>query len=135
MIDGSIQNCLYLCTGYLRRDIERDRFGTLIETAQGNGEYVLSAAYDMLSTNVVIPSDPEQLALTICGKKQHIRRKDFVEYASAIGLMPKAAEKMMENIVKQKEKYISMCRESYLPEDKQEALIALIMERISVLER
>ncbi|MBP3700365.1 MAG: HipA domain-containing protein [Lachnospiraceae bacterium] len=108
---------------------------SLIETSEGNGEYVLSAAYDMLSTNVVIPTDPEQLALTICGKKQHIRRKDFIEYAESIGLLKKSAEKMMEKIVRLKDKYITMCRESYLPEDMKKSLVSLIIERISVLER
>ena len=32
---------------------------SLIETAEASGEYILSAAYDMLSTNVVIPDDKE----------------------------------------------------------------------------
>ena len=41
---------------------------SLIETAEASGEYILSAAYDMLSTNVVIPDDKEQMALTISGK-------------------------------------------------------------------
>ena len=41
---------------------------SLIETAEASGEYILSAAYDMLSTNVVIPDDKEQMALTINGK-------------------------------------------------------------------
>ena len=30
---------------------------SLIETEEGSGKYILSAAYDMLSTNVVIPAD------------------------------------------------------------------------------
>ena len=50
---------------------------SLIETNEGSQKYVLSDAYDMLSTNVVIPTDKEELALTINGKKQNIRKKDF----------------------------------------------------------
>ena len=72
---------------------------SLIETEEGSGVYVLSAAYDMLSTNVVIPSDKEELALTINGKKQNIRRKDFLVFADTIGIPERSAEKMIEKIV------------------------------------
>ncbi len=107
---------------------------SLIETEEKSNEYVLSAAYDMLSTNVVIPADKEQLALTINGKKQNIRRKDFFVFAETIGITEKSSEKMIEKIVKLKDKYISMCRDSYIPDDMKEALESLIEKRISVLE-
>lgn len=42
---------------------------SLIESAHNPNEYSLSPAYDMLSTNVIIPSDTEQFALTLNGKK------------------------------------------------------------------
>lgn len=108
---------------------------SLIETEEGKSEYVFSAAYDMLSTNVVIPEDNEQMALTINGKKQNIRRKDFIIFAETIGVPKKAAEKMIEKIVKLKDKYIVMCKESYLPDDKKETLEKLIEERMAILER
>ncbi len=108
---------------------------SLIETAEKSNEYILSAAYDMLSTNAVIPTDQEQLALTINGKKQNIRRKDFIVFAETIGIADKAAEKLIEKIVKLKDKYIAMCRESYMPDDMKEALENLIENRIAVLEK
>ena len=106
---------------------------SLIETAEASGTYVLSAAYDMLSTNVVIPADQEQLALTINGKKQNIRRKDFFVFAETIGIPRKSAEKMISKIIALKEKYITMCRESYLPEPMKAAVEALISQRIHTL--
>ena len=108
---------------------------SLIETAEKSSEYILSASYDMLSTNVVIPTDPEQLALTINGKKQNIRRKDFIVFAETIGIVDKAAEKMIEKVVKLKEKYITMCKESYMPDDMKVALENLIENRIAILEK
>ena len=108
---------------------------SLIETEEGSGVYVLSAAYDMLSTNVVIPSDKEELALTINGKKQNIRRKDFLVFADTIGIPERSAEKMIEKIVKLKDKYISMCRDSYMPEQMRESLENLIEQRIAVLTK
>ena len=108
---------------------------SLIETEEGSGVYVLSAAYDMLSTNVVIPSDKEELALTINGKKQNICRKDFLVFADTIGIPERSAEKMIEKIVKLKDKYISMCRDSYMPEQMRESLENLIEQRIEVLTK
>lgn len=108
---------------------------SLIETEQGSAQYVLSPAYDMLSTNVVIPADKEQLALTLNGKKQNIRRKDFIIFATGLGMPERSAEKMIDKIVKLKSKYISMCRESYMPEQMKNSLEGLIEERIAVLEK
>ena len=106
---------------------------SLIETEEGSGVYQLSDAYDMLPVNVIMPQDKEQLALTLNGKKQNIRRKDFIVFAEACGLNRKSAEKMIEKIVALKDMYISMCRESYLPDDMKERFEALICERMAVL--
>ena len=108
---------------------------SLIETEEGSGKYMLSAAYDLLSTNVVIPADKEQLALTLNGKKQNIRRKDFLIFADTIGIPERSAEKMIEKIVKLKEKYILMCRDSYMPEQMKSNLENLIEQRIAVLTK
>ena len=108
---------------------------SLIETEEGSGVYVLSAAYDMLSTNVVIPSDKEELALTINGKKHNIRRKDFIVFADTIGMSEHSAEKMIEKIIKLKDKYIAMCRDSYMPEQMRINLENLIEQRIAVLTK
>ena len=108
---------------------------SLIETEEGSGVYVLSAAYDMLSTNVVIPSDKEELALTINGKKHNIRRKDFIVFADTIGMSERSAEKMIEKIIKLKDKYIAMCRDSYMPEQMRINLENLIEQRIAVLTK
>lgn len=108
---------------------------SLIETDIGSGEYVLSAAYDMLSTNVVIPADREQLALAMNGKKQNIRRKDFLRFGDAIGLSQNVAEKMMVRVSKCEETYLDMCEKSYLPDDIKEQLKNLIQQRMSVLRK
>ena len=69
------------------------------------------------------------------GKKQHIRRNDFLHFADTIGLPRKSAEKLMEQIVKREETYVEMCRDSYMPEDMKESLEALIRERIHILRK
>ena len=108
---------------------------SLIESVEGVGEYTLSPAYDMLSTNVVIPSDNEELALSLNGKKRNITRNDFISFAESIDITAKAAEKMIGKIVKLKDRYIEMCRESYLPDTMKTTLENLIYQRIEILKK
>ena len=107
---------------------------SLIETTEGSGRYVLSAAYDLLSTAVVLPNDPEELALTLNGKKQNIRRRDFFDFAGAVGIPENSAKKMMAKIVKLEEKYQEMCERSYLPEPMKEKMKALLKARLEILK-
>ena len=41
----------------------------------------------------------------------------------------------IEKIVKLKDEYLSMCRDSYMPDDMKEALKNLIKNRISILQK
>jgi len=107
---------------------------SLIETEEGSVKYMLSAAYDMLSTNVVIPVDKEQMALTVNGKKQNILRKDFFVLAGTIGLEERIAERMLEKIVKLEGRYLDICAESFMPDNMKEELCKLIGRRIAVIK-
>lgn len=107
---------------------------SLIETAEGSGQYLLSPAYDLLPVNVIMPEDKEQFALAMNGKKMNIRRKDFLVFADECGIPRSSADRMIEKIVSQKEKYISVCNSSLMPDHLKERFVALIKERISVFE-
>ncbi len=102
---------------------------SLIETKSGSQSYVLSAAYDMLPTNVVMPEDTEQLALTLNGKKSNLHRSDFMTFADTSGIPAKSAEKMIKEIASMQPVYLAMCRCSYLPESMKKSLEKLITER------
>lgn len=54
-------------------------------------------------------------------------------YAKAIGITEKAAEKMIDKIVKLKDRYITMCQASYLPNNMKTDLENLIIQRTAVL--
>ena len=66
---------------------------SLIETSENSGEYVLSPAYDLLPVNVIMPEDKEELALALNGKKQNLRRNDFLIFAENCGISRSGAEK------------------------------------------
>ena len=105
----------------------------MIEKAEGSGEYVLSAAYDLLPVNAIMPEDKEEFALTMCKKKRKINRKDFLSFAEEIGIEKISAEKMLAKVIKEKENFFAMCDESYLSETMKTKLKGLILIRIKNL--
>lgn len=107
---------------------------SLIETDESSGIYILSPAYDLLPVNIILPTDKEQFALTLNGKKMNIRKKDFLVFADSCGITRNSALKMIASIVSCKDKFIKMCEESLLPEDMKENLISLITNRITALQ-
>lgn len=108
---------------------------SLIETEEGSEIYSLSQAYDMLPVNLILPEDKEQLALTLNGKKNNIRYKDFLIFADKCKLNKKSAEKMITKVVSMKDTYIKMCQESYLPKEMKSSFEQLITQRISIFAK
>jgi serine/threonine-protein kinase HipA len=106
---------------------------SLIETAEGSGQYVLSLAYDLLPVNVIMPEDKEQFALTMNGKKMNIHKKDFLMLADKCDISRSSAEKMIRKVVSMKPTFITMCNESLLPEDLKERFALLIEERSKIM--
>lgn len=108
---------------------------SLIETKEGSGEYLISPAYDLLPVNVIMPEDKEQFALAMNGKKTNIRRKDFLIFADECGISRSQAEKMIAMLISKKEKFISMCSASLMPDHLRERFAGLIEERMRMLEK
>lgn len=107
---------------------------SLIETAEGSGEYVLSPAYDLLPVNANMPADKEQFALAMNDKKMNIRKGDFLKFADTCGITRQTAEKLIENLVKLTPKWLAMCENSLLPDELKDRLKKIIIERTEVLQ-
>jgi len=106
---------------------------SLIETAVGSTQYVLSAAYDLLPVKVNMPEDKEDFALAMNGKKTNIRKKDFLVFAENIGIKKETAQKMITNLVDQKDTLQSMCMESLLPDHLKKSFSEMIEKRCIAL--
>jgi len=107
---------------------------SLIESQKVSGEYVLSEAYDLLPVNVILPTDPDHMALTLNGKKKNLRKNDFMTFAETIKLDKIVAQRMLKKVISMEDKYIEMCNQSFLPPNMKETLIQLIKNRISMLK-
>lgn len=106
---------------------------SLLETAEGSGEYVLSPAYDLLPVNVIMPADKEQFALPMNGKKRNIRKGDFLKFADTCEIPRSIAKNLIEKLIKKTPKWIEMCDNSLLSTDLKVRLKELIIERSEVL--
>ena len=98
-----------------------------------SGYYQLTPAYDLLSTALVMPEDPEELALTLNGRKRKITRHDFETAMIGSGLN----DKVVANIFKRFEKSVSKWHEiigiSFLPDDMKSAYKTKIDDMMSRL--
>ena len=98
------------------------------------GEHVLTPAYDMLSTTLVMPEDTEELALTLNGKKRKITKNDFIKSITGSGI----EEKVIENIAKKFShtvtKWFELIDNSFLPKNMQKQYKNLILRRLILLK-
>ena len=92
--------------------------------------YMLTPAYDLLSTSIVMPEDDEELALTLNGKKKKIKREDFEKAMSDSGMDEKSIANLFKKFERAYPKWIEMIAQSFLPEEQQGLYLEQI-ERMS----
>lgn len=80
-------------------------------------DYMLTPAYDLLSTAIVMPEDDEELALTLNGKKKRIKRSDFETAMRDSGMDEKAISNLFTKFVKAIPKWYDLIEESFLTDD------------------
>ena len=98
-----------------------------------NGEVALSPAYDLVSTKLAMPEDLEESALTINGKKNRLKRTDFDELATKLGIPTKSSERVYANFVKKQTAMLGLIEQSFLSDVMKEEYSQLLMERIKRL--
>lgn len=107
---------------------------SLIETSEGNNEYKLAPFYDLVSVKIVLPSDNDELALTLNGKKRNLTKNDFLDFARNVSIDKKIALKLIDEIIDKKDEFIRTIEESLLNNNYKEAYKKLIIERIERLK-
>jgi len=95
------------------------------------GRIDLAPAYDMLATRLLIPAkdDPEELALSLNGKKSKFNDTDFIVFANQIGLNEKQYQNSMRRFSKGLNPALSFIDNSMLSTGKQRELKDMMLER------
>lgn len=102
--------------------------------SQSKGNYVLTPAYDMLSTVLVMPEDTEELALTLNGKKSKIKKKDFIIAITASGIEDKIIDNLFKKFAKAEQSWSDFIRQSLLPETMQKQYINVINSKLGIIK-
>lgn len=97
------------------------------------GKYMLTPAYDMLSTVLVMPEDKEELALTLNGKKRKIKKEDFITSMQASGLEDKVINNIFAKFAKVRDRWFAFIDQSFLPDEMKEAFKVIIAEKLNLL--
>ena len=97
-------------------------------------EIMLSPAYDLVATKLIIPDDQEELALPINGKKTKLKKADFLSFAEVHNIHPKTVQKIFQRLRSALDSCGRKIEQSFLPRDQQTRFKELIRERASRLE-
>jgi len=98
------------------------------------GLYTLAPAYDLLNVHLLF-DDPEELALTLDGRKRKIKRHNFVNAMKTSGLDDKVIENIFNKFVKVQPRWNSFIDISFLPEELKAVYKLEIARNLDVLCR
>jgi serine/threonine-protein kinase HipA len=98
----------------------------------GNGEYVLSPAYDLLAVLLADPQDTDEMAMsfTVGGGKKGFNRNTFITAITQSGVPAAVAEKMIERMKGYLPKWKELIAQSFLPDKMKEDYYLLLEKRM-----
>ena len=100
-----------------------------------NRRWELSPAYDLVPVKIILPQDAEELALTLNGKKNRLKLRDFEIFGTSLKLNDVQITKAVQRIIGSLTMFLpETLQESFLPKDMQFAVNSLISERIARLK-
>ena len=99
-----------------------------------DGAFSLSPAYDLVSTTLVIKNEPEQMSLTINGRKNKITKNDFMALGKSLSFTEKQQETVFQNFIKRADKVNWWIENSFLPKEQKSVLKQLITKRLNLLK-
>lgn len=95
----------------------------------------LAPGYDLLSTRLVIPEekDPEELALTLTGKKSNFNPDSFNDFGLSIGLNTKQIQNIHQKLLDKQDIFNQTIEKSFLPDEMKELYQQILGKRLLIL--
>ena len=109
-------------------DMHLKNFSLLDQSGLG---MALSPAYDLVNTALVNPADKEELALNLNGKKNKIKKADFIEAMNRLNIDQKQQQHMFNKIQKAHPKWIDLIDESFLTTEFKEQYKVIVNNRLN----
>jgi serine/threonine-protein kinase HipA len=111
-------------------DMHLKNFSMLNDPITG---YTLSPAYDLVAVKLVNPTDDEELALTLNGKKKRITWDDFEAAFTQAGIPPNVGTAMLTKFRNALPTWKKLVAVSFLREELRKELVELIESRLESL--
>lgn len=100
-----------------------------------SGNYNLAPAYDLVPVKIILPTDNEEMALPLNGRKNKLKRNDFESFANTIKLTPKQIDNTFKRIItKGKNKVQIAISQSFLSHNTKREFKNLFQERLNRLQ-
>lgn len=103
---------------------------SLVHTQKG---VLFSPAYDLLNVNLIFPSDEEELALTLAGRKRKIKGSDFDQFATSLEINNIVRNNIYRDFSKQIYKAIDLINRSFLSEEYKQEYIRILSAKYNQL--
>ena len=97
-------------------------------------DYHLTPAYDLLNVAIVNPKDPEEMALSLFGRKSRLGLIDFLNAAKTMGLEDVVVLRLVASLRKALPKWQTLIRNSFLKKELKEKYEELVISRLSRLQ-
>lgn len=109
-------------------DMHLKNFSLLTEK---DGDVVLSPAYDLLATKLLLTEDREELALTLNGKKSRFRKSDFDGFAAFLKINESARDNVYKRFRKALPSMLEFVDISFLNAELKNSYKELLIERMN----
>lgn len=94
----------------------------------------LTPAYDLVATKLLLPTDPEELALTLNGKKSRFNANDWHTYGTYLGLTDKQQTNVLKRFQQRLPATFDWIDRSFLGTELKDSYRALLKERAERLQ-
>ncbi len=113
-------------------DMHLKNFSLLKEQESG---WKLANAYDLINTRLVMPAnkDPEELALTLGGKKSNFNRAVFISFGRNIGLNQRQVANAISNLEAKLPAFKEIISRSFLNNEMKSKYLSILDQRSQVL--
>lgn len=101
-----------------------------------NGHYLLTPAYDLIPTRLLlsVKEDPEELALTLNGKKNKLQLEDFLQLANRLAIPEKVRQRVLSRFFNAQGAMTELIDSSFVNPKLKEDYKALIANRLDRLK-
>ncbi len=101
---------------------------SLMHTERG---ILLSPAYDLLNVNLIYPKDQEELALTLNARKRKIKRADFDQFATSLGIAGKVRDNVYQDFSIRADQIQDWIDRSFLIDGYKEEYTAIVLKKLN----